>query len=150
MPELPPNPVRSSLEGLSAALPRTASGTGRAWIIDAHACDPERLRSPALLERVFEAVIRELELHPLRAPVFERFPHPGGVTGFVLLSESHLCCHTFPESGLATFDLYCCCERAEWPWSERLAEFLGASSVSVRSIARAGRDGRGADEELPR
>lgn len=113
--------------------------------MDAHACAPELLRSPAAVERVFATVVRELDLHPLRAPVFESFPHPGGVTGFVLLSESHLCCHTFPESGLATFDLYCCRERPEWPWSERLAELLGARSVFVRSIARAGRDCRGAE-----
>lgn len=34
--------------------------------------------------------------------------HPGGVTGAVLLAESHLAIHTWPESGNATLDVYVC------------------------------------------
>ena len=38
--------------------------------------------------------------------------------------------------GVATFNLYCCRERGEWPWAERLGEMLGAAEVSVRSVSR--------------
>jgi len=31
-----------------------------------------------------------------------------GVTGLLLLTESHLACDTFPERGFASFNLYCC------------------------------------------
>lgn len=33
---------------------------------------------------------------------------PGGVTGTVLLAESHLALHTWPESGSVTVDVYVC------------------------------------------
>jgi S-adenosylmethionine decarboxylase len=59
------------------------------------------------------------------------FPEPGGVTGLLLLSESHLACHTFPERGFAAFNLYCCRPRPEWPWSERLRELIGAREIAL-------------------
>ncbi len=40
--------------------------------------------------------------------VFHRFPAPGGVTGVVLLAESHLAVHTWPELGAVTLDVYVC------------------------------------------
>jgi len=58
------------------------------------------------------------------------------VTGLALLTESHLACHTYPEFGVATFNLYCCRERPAWDWEARLSELLGASRVSVRRLTR--------------
>ena len=40
--------------------------------------------------------------------LFYRFPAPGGVTGVVLLAESHLAVHTWPELGAVTLDIYVC------------------------------------------
>lgn len=104
--------------------------------MDAHGCDPGRLRSPDALRAVFERVVRELGLHAAGDPVWRVFPEPGGVTGLLLLTESHLACHTFPERGFAAFNLYCCRPRGEWPWAERLREGLGAADVRVRVVAR--------------
>ena len=40
--------------------------------------------------------------------LFHAFPAPGGVTGMVLLAESHLAVHTWPELGAVTLDVYVC------------------------------------------
>jgi S-adenosylmethionine decarboxylase len=112
--------------------------SGSVWIVDAYECDAELLRSAAALERVFAELVADLGLHPVREIVWHRFPAPGGVTGFQLLSESHVSCHTYPEHRFAAFDLYCCRPRREWPWSERLAAILGAERVSARCLARGG------------
>lgn len=40
--------------------------------------------------------------------LFHQFPAPGGVTGVVLLAESHLAVHTWPELGAVTLDVYVC------------------------------------------
>jgi S-adenosylmethionine decarboxylase len=40
--------------------------------------------------------------------LFHRFDAGGGVTGVVLLAESHLAVHTWPELGAVTIDVYVC------------------------------------------
>jgi S-adenosylmethionine decarboxylase len=112
---------------------------GTEWIVDAYGCDPTSLRSSAGLARLFARIVDELGLHPLSDPVWHVFPGPGGITGLLLLRESHLACHTFPERAFAAIDLYCCRPSQEWPWAERLAEALGAAEVRVRSMSRGDR-----------
>ena len=73
---------------------------GSEWLVDASGCDAEALTSLVVLRELFERVIRQLDLHPLHEPQFHVFPEPGGITGFVMLSESHLACHTYPEHGI--------------------------------------------------
>jgi len=109
---------------------------GTEWLVDANGCDPEALRSLELLQTVFQRAISELNLQVVGEIVWHRFPSPGGVTGMALLSESHLACHTYPEHGLATINLYCCRARPEWPWAAQLHELLGAREVNVRAINR--------------
>ena len=40
--------------------------------------------------------------------LFHRFEAGGGVTGVLLLAESHLALHTWPELGAVTIDVYVC------------------------------------------
>lgn len=110
---------------------------GTEWLIEATGCETERLRDINLLSKLFQRIISDLNLQVVGEPVWHRFPTPGGVTGFALLSESHLACHTYPEYDLATVNLYCCRERPEWNWGEGLRELLGATDVRVRAIERA-------------
>ncbi len=109
---------------------------GVEWLVDAFGCAPAALRDPARLEALFARVVAELGLHPVAPAQLHAFPGPGGITGVLVLSESHLCCHTFPERGFAAVNLYCCRPRPEWPWSERLAEHFGADRVHVRRLPR--------------
>lgn len=110
-------------------------GRGREVFIDATGCNAATLKSVESLRGIFDLVVAELGLHPLDQ-LWHVFPEPGGVTGLMLLSESHLTVHTFPESGTATFNLYCCRPRPDWPWAERLRELLGAADVRVRTERR--------------
>jgi S-adenosylmethionine decarboxylase len=71
------------------------------------------------------------------AAQWHQFPAPGGVTGLQMLSESHLTVHTFPEHASLCLNLFCCTPRPEWPWADRLAALVGASSVMVRQLERA-------------
>ncbi len=71
---------------------------------------------PALLPAMADvAALRRLCLECVTAaglrPVgelFQAFPQPGGVTGMVLLAESHLAVHTWPELAAVTLDVYVC------------------------------------------
>ena len=109
---------------------------GTEWLVEASGCDASRLRDAEALRAVFARAVSELGLRVVGEAHWHKFPGEGGVTGLALLTESHLACHTYPEFGVATFNLYCCRERATWPWDERLREMLGATGVRVRRLAR--------------
>lgn len=109
---------------------------GCEWIVDAHGCGISQLQSLEQLQSVCGRVIEQLELSVVGTALWHQFPSPGGVTGLYLLSESHLACHTWPERGLATFNLFCCRRRCEWSWDQQLKELLLAECVSVRMIER--------------
>ncbi|MDT8990537.1 S-adenosylmethionine decarboxylase [Curvibacter sp. APW13] len=57
------------------------------------------------------ALVQAAGLQPV-AQLAHRFPDsphgPGGITATVLLAESHLCVHTWPETCSATLDVYVC------------------------------------------
>jgi len=109
---------------------------GAEWLVDAEGCSPESLRDMTAVRAACEAIISDLDLRVVGQPMWHQFPEPGGVTGLFLLTESHLACHTYPEIGTATFNLYCCRARPDWPWEERLRSFLGASRIRVLCVAR--------------
>ncbi len=71
-----------------------------AWLIDA----------TRLGEACLQAV-QAADLQPV-GQLFHTFPASdqgaGGVTATVLLAESHLCIHTWPEKSAVTLDVYVC------------------------------------------
>ncbi|MCS6884823.1 MAG: adenosylmethionine decarboxylase [Acidobacteriota bacterium] len=110
---------------------------GTEWIIDAFDCQAEKLAEVSILSSIFDELIAELDLKPAEPPFWKKFSPPGsGVSGLVLLTESHLACHTYPEHGIATFNLYCCNARPDWDWESKLKQKLAAKSVSIKVIER--------------
>ena len=109
---------------------------GMETIVDATGCTPGALCDLTVMRRLCERIIGDLDLQVVGQPQWHAFPNPGGVTGLYLLSESHLACHTYPEYGLATFNLYCCRERVAWDWQRGLKQILGAQRVEIRIVPR--------------
>lgn len=108
---------------------------GTEWLIEAAGCEPEALRDLQSIRNILDRVVADLGLKVV-GDVWHKFPGEGGVTGLVALSESHLACHTYPEHGTATFNLYCCRTRPEWDWEGNLSDVLAAASVAVMKIER--------------
>lgn len=77
---------------------------------DCH-CDPRWLTDSALLGAHCVQAVTLAGLQAV-AHLFHAFPAtghgPGGVTATVLLAESHLCIHTWPEQQAVTLDVYVC------------------------------------------
>ena len=96
----------------------------------------DRLTDLGCLRALCDVVLDDLNLNVVGEPRFHQFGGPGGVTAMYLLAESHLTCHTYPEAGFATFNLYCCRHRDRWPWEAHIREHLGASKVLIRAIHR--------------
>lgn len=79
---------------------------GRHLLIDAYECDPAQIDDPVHLEQVLKGLVSSLGME-LLGTKFHHF-HPQGVTGILLLSTSHISIHTWPEYGIAAFDLFTC------------------------------------------
>lgn len=109
---------------------------GTEWLIEAEGCSGDKLRDEASVRAVFDRVIDGLGLKTVGEAVWHKFPGEGGITGLVALTESHLACHTYPEYGVATFNLYCCRERPEFDWEGTLSDLLEAENVNVQKIER--------------
>jgi len=76
---------------------------------DLRGCAPGNpaMTDPDALRRRCLAAVAAAALRPV-GELFHRFPAPGGVTGVVLLAESHLAVHTWPELAAVTLDVYVC------------------------------------------
>jgi len=110
---------------------------GDEWIVEAFGCDAERLADRDVMSALLDRIVRELALRPVGAGQWHVFPPPAGITGMLLLAESHLTVHTFPEHRSLCLNLFCCTPRAEWRFAERLGEIVGAEQVTVRHLERA-------------
>lgn len=110
---------------------------GKEWLIEATGCDGDALRDEKLVRGILDRVIADLGLKAV-GTVWHKFDGEGGVTGLIALTESHLACHTYPEYGTATFNLYCCKERQRWDWESNLKSDLSADNVMVTEFERGG------------
>lgn len=98
---------------------------------DLRGCDPALplMTDPAALRRCCVDAVAEAGLGAV-AELFHRFTpavagEPSGITGVVLLAESHLAIHTWPELGGVTLDVYVCNYGADNSGkAERLMEAL--------------------------
>lgn len=108
---------------------------GVEWVVDVGNCDAANLRDIAFLSELFGGLVAELRLNVVGTPVFHTFPGEGGITGMLLLAESHLCFHTFPEFRVLTLNLYSC-RGGYTPNFHALLATLGSVEMRVREVAR--------------
>lgn len=108
---------------------------GIEWLVDGHGCTPLRLRDRTAVVALLDRIVAVMDLRVV-ATAIHAFPGEAGVTALYLLAESHLTIHTFPESGTATLNAYCCLPRPPAPWQLLLGEYLGAQTVVVSEHER--------------
>ncbi len=113
---------------------------GCEWVIDAHGCNPALLSRLESLHQLFAMLVDGMDLHPVHPALWHQFPPsastPGGITGLLLLSESHLACHTFPEFSSICLNVFCCRPRPEYDFNAALKAVLNAEKVTVRKLER--------------
>jgi S-adenosylmethionine decarboxylase proenzyme len=69
------------------------------------------------------------------AEAFHRYA-PRGVSGVMLIAESHLSVHTWPEASYAAVDIYTCGGLDPRPGVALLAGALGAAEVRMHEVLR--------------
>ena len=108
---------------------------GKHVIAELYNCDPEIINNQEIVEDIMlEAV--ELSGATIVKPVFHKFS-PHGVSGMVVVSESHFAIHTWPEYGYAAVDLFTCGDEVN-PWDafEYLEKALKSDRSETSEVAR--------------
>ncbi len=107
---------------------------GRHVLAEFYECDAEVLNDAARIERLMNEAAR-LSGATIVQSVFHVFS-PHGVSGVVVVEESHLAVHTWPEHRYAGVDYFSCgvvdCEAAV----RYLETHLRAARVEAKEVAR--------------
>ncbi len=108
---------------------------GRHILVEFYNCDNELLNSSHLIEEYMIEAAERAKATVVQS-VFHTF-NPWGVSGVVVIQESHLTIHTWPEYGYAAIDLFTCGEYVD-PWIafDYLKEKLKAEKTETFEIDR--------------
>lgn len=109
---------------------------GRHLLVELYGCEPRALDDAVALGKLLRAAA-EAAGSRVVAEVFHPFA-PHGVTGVVVIEESHLSVHTWPERGYAAVDFYTCGSGDPERALELVAAGLSAERVEVLEVTRGG------------
>jgi len=86
---------------------------GLHYMLDGYGASKEILSDAFALREILNTLPEKMGMHPLNEPVVvevgeKNRKDPGGLSGFVMIAESHISFHTFPKRGFVTIDVYTC------------------------------------------
>ncbi|MDD2353616.1 MAG: adenosylmethionine decarboxylase [Candidatus Caldatribacteriota bacterium] len=79
---------------------------GSHLLVELYDCDEKKLNDLNLIESVLEEAVRVSGATALKSS-FHQFA-PQGVSGVVIIAESHFTIHTWPEYNYAALDIFTC------------------------------------------
>jgi S-adenosylmethionine decarboxylase len=126
---------------LAGSMADTPAALAHEALLDLAGVSPSALSDLDLGRRLAAALVDALGVVSLGEPLVHRFPDtargPGGMTLLLLLSESHLALHSWPEHGALLISL-CCCRPLPQDAALRavLERELGPVRMHVQRIAR--------------
>jgi S-adenosylmethionine decarboxylase len=104
-------------------------------ICELSGCDARILTDVELIRRTMIEAAQEANATVLM-DAFHRF-QPHGVSGVVVIQESHLSIHTWPESGYAAVDFYTCGDHTDpWRACEYAAKKFDAKTMLTTEVKR--------------
>ena len=114
---------------------KTQKSAGRHIVAELWGCNPEFLDDVSIVREFMNEAAKEAHATVLKS-VFHTF-QPCGVSGAVIIAESHLAIHTWSEISLASVDIYTCGEKAD-PWAafKYLVKVFQAKKYSVFELKR--------------
>lgn len=107
---------------------------GRHLLVEYHGCDSHVLNDATTIERLMIGAAKAAKA-TIVTSVFHPFS-PQGVSGVVVVEESHLSIHTWPEHGYAAVDFFTCGESDPNLAKDFLAAGLAARRTETVMVFR--------------
>ena len=108
---------------------------GRQILVELYECDSDLLNDREFISKAMVEAVEKAKA-TIVASTFHHFS-PHGVSGVVVIAESHVSVHTWPEYGYAAVDIFTCGESID-PWIIHISlkDDLRSPNTSVTEIKR--------------
>ncbi len=108
---------------------------GRQILVEYYNCNSEIINDVAKIESILLEATRRSQASIISHNFHKFSPH--GVSGTVVIAESHVAIHTWPEYGYAAVDIFTCGETID-PWiiQEFIKESFESQNVSSMEMKR--------------
>jgi len=97
-------------------------------------CDRQKINDIALIERIMIEATERAGARMIN-PFFHQF-NPHGISGVIVIAESHFAIHTWPEHGYAAVDLFSCADFDYKSALNHIRAGIGAEHHSVELVRR--------------
>ena len=108
--------------------------------IDGYGGDPQKLADENLISAFLDSCPSAIGMTKIAPPYVCRYsgakPEDWGISGFVLIAESHISAHTFPEHGYVWVDIFSCKSFDADAAIDDIRERFGLHDCRVHSLAR--------------
>jgi S-adenosylmethionine decarboxylase len=109
-------------------------------IMDGNASDPEVLQNEKLIYDLLDGYPAKIDMHKITTPYVIRYvgvkPEDWGVSGIVLIAESHLSIHTFVERKSVNIDVFSCKDFDAQQAIRDFTEMLQLTDLKFRILNR--------------
>lgn len=91
----------------------TTEQFGVHYMLDGYGASQAVLSDATTLRNILDTLPAKMGMHAINEPVVvevgvKNRKDSGGLSGFVMIAESHISFHTFPKRGFVTIDVYTC------------------------------------------
>ncbi|MBI3291760.1 MAG: S-adenosylmethionine decarboxylase proenzyme [Elusimicrobia bacterium] len=108
---------------------------GRHLLVELYQCDRKILTDVRKVEGIMVEAAKRAKAHVVDV-VFHTF-NPHGISGVIVIAESHLAIHTWPEYAFASIDIYTCgSEINPWPAYSYLVRKFHAKHTTALEMKR--------------
>jgi S-adenosylmethionine decarboxylase len=113
---------------------------GKHLIVDAYGIEHRKLRNQKSIKALLKNLPKKFKMRSLSREVVKKvssdFYPDWGVSGFIMLYESHISLHTWPEEGYAAMDIYSCKDFDDKAIVKYLKEYWGAPKMKIKVVIR--------------
>ncbi len=108
---------------------------GRQILVEFYDCNSEKINDVSFIESAFLEATRASQATVI-SHNFHKFS-PYGVSGVVVIAESHVSIHSWPEYNYAAVDIFTCGDTIDpWVIQEHLKEAFESNNISSMEMKR--------------
>jgi S-adenosylmethionine decarboxylase len=123
-----------------AKLKRPTFGFGMHLLVDGYGCDRRLLEDLSLIYTFLSDYPSRINMTKIMPPYVFRYDAKNqedwGISGFVLIAESHISIHTFPEKNYLSVDIFSCKEFDAEQAISHVSRLFAAKKTEVKLLDR--------------